>query len=113
MRIELGQEFEGGPPWREQRPYPNGVVVYAHSVGTGGGEVRGQATSRIATRNGIVVGVYENDPSRQRAEVAARFEQTVVAREIRADVVRYGNDQRYVERTTFSKWIAAVKAMRA
>lgn len=88
-----------------QKPYRNGVVVYAKSVWGGNGF--GNDIARVAVRDGEVVAVYESALTHQIARVAGQ-----------ADIVSdgqfygYGTDRRRIVTTTaLNKWIAAVKGL--
>lgn len=91
--------------FRAQRPYRNGVVVHCYSVWGGNGF--GTDVSRVAVREGEVVGVYESGRTHQLARV-------LDAGSLTSDGYLYGhgaNRRRIVTKTALTKWIEAVKAL--
>jgi hypothetical protein len=116
LGIDIGDRFEGSiPGWRNrflpQNPYKNGILVWRLSQETGGGAIRGQETYRVATRNKVVVGVYECEPNHLHAVVIDEAGGRSGVKSIRPDIGHYGNGEPYVERKTISKWIEAVKQL--
>lgn len=95
-------EVVGHRLWTAQRPYRNGVTVYAYSMWGGNGF--GTDVARVAVRDGMVVAVYEGGQFHQIARV-------VGVGDIGNDYDRYANGERYVTRKAFSKWVEAVKAL--
>lgn len=88
-----------------QKPYRNGIIVYAKSVWGGNGF--GNDIARVAVRDGEVVGVYESALTHQIARVAGQVD-------ITSDGQFYGHGadrRRLVTTTALSKWIDAVKAL--
>ena len=97
--------FRKGPLFKAQRPYPNGVTVYAMSVWAGNGF--GDEIARVAVRDSQVVGFYESENAHQVARVIGIGD--IVSD---GELSGYGaNRRRIVTRTALSKWIAAVKAL--
>lgn len=97
--------FRKGPLFKAQKPYTNGVTVYAMSAWGGNGF--GDEIARVAVRDGQVVGFYESANSHQIARIAGLGD-------IASDGEFHGNGanrRRYVTKTALSKWIAAVKAL--
>lgn len=89
-----------------QKPYRNGIVVYAKSVWGGNGF--GNDVARVAVRDCEVVAVYESARTHQIARVAGG----------QADIMSdgqfhgHGANRRWIVTTTaLSKWIAAVKGL--
>jgi hypothetical protein len=86
-----------------QRPYRNGVVVYARSVWGGNGF--GTDVTKIAVRDGEIVGIYESGNAHFAARVVG------IAGSLYADRERTARGETYVTKTALNKWIAAVKAL--
>ncbi len=88
-----------------QKPYRNGIVVYAKSVWGGNGF--GNDIARVAVRDGKVVAVYESALTHQIARVAGQGD-------IISDGQFYGhgaNRRWFVTTTALNKWIARVKGL--
>ncbi len=86
-----------------QRPYRNGVTVYNRSVWGGNGF--GTDVTKVAVRDGEIVGIYDSGRTSRAARVLGQ------PGNIYADRARTARGETYVTRTALSKWVEAVKAL--
>lgn len=104
VRTEL-ETAHISPLFHAQKPYRNGITVYAKSVWGGNGF--GNDIARVAVRDGVVVAVYESALFHQIARVTGAGTLTSDG-----ELCGHGaNRRRLVTKTALSKWIEAVKAL--
>jgi ABC-type sugar transport system ATPase subunit len=103
IRVNLDRVLSNqAPAFEAQRPYRNGVVVYGRSLWGGNGF--GTDVTKVAVRDGEVVGIYESGRTHMAAVVAG-------VGGIHSDRTRAANGEVYTTRTALSKWISAIKAL--
>ncbi|GAB2732315.1 hypothetical protein [Nocardioides pakistanensis] len=98
----------GNRLYTAQKPYRNGVTVYTRSVWGGNGF--GTDVTKVAVRDGEIVGVYESGQTHVASRVVGLGESALTPDFVWVRNSR-GERERRTTRTRLSKWIQAVKAL--